>query len=125
MNAHATAEAAAAGEVELEVGDPPLALAGRVLRAGRSFAVVQASGVEVVLTSRRVLPYDVEHLSEAGIEPAERASLLVKSAVGWRTAFEEPTPHALYLDTPGPCACRLERFEYKRAPRPLAPLDDV
>lgn len=140
----AAAEAIAAGrgdEVEVVAGSPPLVLRGRVAFAGEAryrrtgsymtgsevdmgaCAVVDAGGVEVVLTSRRVPPFDADHLRAVGIEPAERRILVAKSAVAWRAAFGDVASEAIPVDTPGPCTCRLETLPYERRPRPLWPLD--
>jgi microcystin degradation protein MlrC len=88
-------------------------------------AVVETGGVEVVLTSHRVMPFDADHLTAVGIEPAERRILVVKSAIAWRAAFGEVASEAIAVDTPGPCTCRLETLPYRRAPRPIVPLDDA
>jgi microcystin degradation protein MlrC len=142
----AAAGAATAGvgaEVELEAGSPPLRLRGRVAHAGQvryrrsgSYmtglavdmglcAVVEADGVEVVLTSQRVMPFDSDHLRAVGIEPAKRRILVVKSAIAWRAAFEDVSAEALYVDTPGVCTCRLETLPYRRVRRPIVPLDSL
>ena len=140
----AAAEAVAAGrgaEVEVVAGSPPLLLHGRVAFAGEAryrrtgsymtgsevdmgaCAVVDTGGVEVVLTSRRVMPFDADHLRAVGVEPAERRILVAKSAVAWRAAFGDVASEAIPVDTPGPCTCRLETLPYERRPRPLWPLD--
>ena len=142
----AAAAAAAEGvgnDVELEAGDPQLRLSGRVANAGATVyrrtgsymtgqevdmglcAVVETRGVEVVLTSHRVMPFDTDHLTAVGIEPAERRILVVKSAIAWRAAFGGVASEAIAVDTPGPCTCRLETLPYLRAPRPIVPLDDA
>jgi microcystin degradation protein MlrC len=122
--ATAAAAQAGAGEIELRVGDPPLTLRGEVARAdprGR-WAVIRAGGVEITLAARRLLP-DADGLRAMGIEPASRRLLLLKSAVGWRAGLGELATAAFALDTAGPATCRLGSLAYRRAPRPLCPLD--
>ena len=55
---------------------------GRGVRArmGRA-AVLAIGGVEVVVTERRIQPYDVALLRSVGIEPTERRFIALKSAV--------------------------------------------
>jgi microcystin degradation protein MlrC len=134
----AAAAAASAGEgaeIQVEAGDPPLGLNGPVRYAGATSyrrtgaymtgqevdmglcAVIEAGGVEVVVTSRRVMPFDADHLRAVGIEPAERRILVVKSAIAWRAAFGDIATEAIAVDTPGPCTCRLETLPYRKAPR--------
>lgn len=143
-DAAAAATVCAAGpgaEVEVLAGSPPLLLRGRVGFAGEAryrrtgsymtgrevdmglCAVIDTGGVEVALTSRRVPPFDGDHLRAVGIEPAERRILVAKSAIAWRAAFGDVATEAIAVDTPGPCTCRLETLPYERRPRPLWPLD--
>ena len=86
---------------------PPLAFEGRILRAGPveyrrrssymtgqlvrlgAVAVVDAGGVRVVLTERRAMPFDADHLRVLGIAPEAQQILVCKSAIGWRAAFGE------------------------------------
>ena len=137
-----TAAASAGAEVELEVGEPRLLLRGRVASAGEASyrrtgsymtgslvdmglcAVLEAGGVEIVLTSRRVMPFDDQHLAAVGIDAAERRIVVVKSAVAWRAGFPGAA-QSLALDTPGITSCRLETVPYTGRPRPLYPLEGV
>ena len=140
--AAAEADRAGAGaDLEIVVGEPALELRGRVARSLEAryrrtgtymtgsevdmglCAVVETGGVEVVLTTRRVMPFDADHLRAVGIEPAERRILVAKSAIAWRAAFGDIATEALYVDTPGVCTCRLETLPYRRVPRPVVPLD--
>jgi microcystin degradation protein MlrC len=127
VDADAVAAASGGGEVELELGDPPLPLAGRVRATGSdgAWAVVDADGLEVVLAARRTTPVPLERFLELGIDLAQRRAVVVKSAVGWRATLAEIASEAVYVDTPGPCTCRLETLPYTRARRPVAPLDDM
>ena len=88
-------------------------------------AVLEVEGVELVLTSRRLLPFDSDHLQAVGIEPRQRQIIVTKSAVAWRAAFGEIASEIYYVDGPGICTCRLDSFGYTRVPRPIAPLDAV
>jgi microcystin degradation protein MlrC len=141
-NAAETAAGGTGAEIELEVGRPPLRLTGRVRWAGEAgyrrtgtymtgslvdmglCAVVEAGGAEVVLTSRRVMPFDAEHLAAVGIDASERRILVVKSAVAWRAGFPGAA-RAFALDTPGVTTCRLDTVPYTRRPSPVFPLDPV
>ncbi len=86
-------------------------------------AVVEAEGIELVLTSRRAMPFDADHLRVVGIDPESRRVIVAKSAVAWRAAFGELAAEAIFVDTPGICTCQLDRLEYENAPRPIVPLD--
>jgi microcystin degradation protein MlrC len=129
--------------VGLETGDPPVPLRGRVAwagpvsyRRGGSYmtgtevdlgrcAVIDAGGVEVVVTERRAMPFDADHLRAVGIEPASRRILVVKSALAWQAAFGKLAAEALYVDTEGPTTCRLSTLPYSAVSRPISPLDEM
>jgi len=120
---------------------PPVRVSGRVRRLvdGRyrhkgsymtgyvtamgATAVVEAGGVELVLTSLRTMPFDAEQLRSLGIEPERRRVIVVKSAVAWRAAYGSMARRVIVLDTPGITASRLERLPYRRRPLPLYPLE--
>jgi microcystin degradation protein MlrC len=140
---HDPAGATAEGEVELAVGTPPLALRGRARPRGPAryrrsgsymtgtevdlgrCSVVEVEGVEVVLTERRAMPFDADHLRAVGIEPAERRVLVVKSALAWQGGFAGLAAGSLEVDTPGPTTCRLGELPYASVRRPIAPLDAI
>ncbi len=86
-------------------------------------AVVAAGGVQVVITSLRTMPFDIEQLRAVGIEPAEQRIIVVKSATAWRAAYGPLAASILTLDTPGICPSNLARLPYRNRPRPLYPLE--
>ena len=86
-------------------------------------AVVAAEGVQVVITSLRTMPFDIEQLRAVGIEPAEQRIIVVKSATAWRAAYGPLAASTLTLDTPGICPSNLARLPYRNRPRPLYPLE--
>jgi microcystin degradation protein MlrC len=86
-------------------------------------AVVDAGGVQVVLTTLRTMPFDGEQLRCLGIEPAEQAIIVVKSAIAWRAAYGDVAKRVIFLDSPGICASNLDRFDYAHRPRPLYPFE--
>ena len=77
-------------------------------------AAVRLGGVEVVYTTRRLMPFDADHLRVLGIEPAERRIIAVKSAIAWQAGFGDLAAEAIYVDSPGVCTCRLETLPYRR-----------
>jgi microcystin degradation protein MlrC len=81
------------------------------------------TSLHVVLTERRVPPYDLDHLTATGLVPEQLTMIVVKAAAGWRVAFEEIMSSAIYLDTPGLHAADLRRFDFRHRPVPLYPLE--
>jgi len=144
----AAARAGETAEIELEVGGksdglhgPPLPVRGKVARIhegryrrtgtympGQAVdmglcAVLVVDGVELVLTSRRVMPFDRDHLEVMGIDPLSRRVLVTKSAVAWQAALGDAAAECIYVDGPGICTCQLDRLPYERVRRPVFPLD--
>lgn len=97
-------------------------MTGQLIRLGNA-AVVNATGVRVVLTEERVMPFDSTHLRIVGIEPEDQDIIVVKSAIAWRAAFGDIAARELYVDTPGICASNLKRFSYSHRPSKLYPLE--
>lgn len=95
---------------------------GMPVAMGRT-AVFVVDDVEVVLTERRVQPYDMEALRSVGIEPTERLIIGLKSAVHFRADYGR-IAHAIYdLATPGVHYPDVTAYEYRRLRRPMWPLD--
>jgi microcystin degradation protein MlrC len=86
-------------------------------------AVVRAGGVNVVLTSRKTAPGDLQQLKSIGIDPLRQRIIVVKSAVRWRGGYEPIARHAIHVDTPGICGADLSRLPFQHVPRPIFPLD--
>ena len=97
-------------------------MTGQLVRLG-AVAVVNADGVRVVLTERRAMPFDADHLTVLGIEPAVQQVLVCKSAIGWRAAFGEVAKAHIFVDTPGICASDLRQFAFTQAQAAMFPLD--
>ena len=88
-------------------------------------AIAGANGgeVRVVLTTHRYQPTDLEVFRSQGIEPTEQQILAVKSSVHFRAAFTPIAAEIVEVDTPGLTTPHMERFEFKRIPRPIYPLE--
>jgi microcystin degradation protein MlrC len=86
-------------------------------------AVVEVGLVTLVLTEKRVAPWDPGHVLSVGLQPSAFHMIVVKSAIAWKTAFGDISKLAIDVDTPGCCGANLHLFPYKRLKRPLYPLD--
>jgi microcystin degradation protein MlrC len=62
-----------------------------------------ASGVRVVIASRKFQAADQALLRHVGIEPAQQAVLALKSSVHFRNDFEAMASEVLIVKSPGPC----------------------
>lgn len=130
-------------DVDLTVGDPALAIRGRVKVIGDGVfeetqvrhggwrindqgitAVVEtAEGHTVVLTSRRMAPFSLEQLLCVGVHPERKRALIVKGVVAPRAAYEPVSAEILLVDTPGATADNPALLPYVNRRRPLYPLE--
>jgi len=98
---------------------------GLAIECGPS-AVFKVGGVEVVLTSKRFQNYDRMYFRHLGIEPAERAVLIVKSAQHFRAAYGPLASEVVVVDAgDGTTSHDLEGLTYENLRRPIWPLDDL
>ncbi len=99
--------------------------AGVAIDCGPS-AVFKIGGVEVVLISKRYQNYDRMYFKHVGIEPAERAVLVVKSAQHFRAAYAPIASHIVVVDAgDGTTSHALDSLPYRHIRRPIWPLDDI
>ena len=88
-------------------------------------AVIQVGGIEIILTERRIQPYDAEVLRSVGIEPQTRKLIALKSAVHFRADYTPIAHQILDVDTPGVHSPNLFSYHYQKVRRPIYPLDST
>lgn len=97
---------------------------GVTAHLGRTVVLV-VGGVEVVVTEQRLQPLDAELLRSVGIEPTRRRLVALKSAVHFRSTYQDLASRIFDLDTPGVHRPDFAAYDYRRLRRPLYPLDEV
>jgi microcystin degradation protein MlrC len=95
---------------------------GLVDDMGRT-AVIEAGGVTLLLTERKLPQWNLEQLRSAGIEPARQRIVVCKGAVAHRAAYEPIASRMIEVETSGSCAGDVRRFSYHNIRRPLYPID--
>lgn len=88
-------------------------------------AMVETSGVLVVLTERRMPMWNLQQLRALGIEPTRLRIVVVKAAIAYRAAYTPIAARIIEVDTPGLAAADVRRFQYKKLQRPMYPLDQI
>jgi microcystin degradation protein MlrC len=83
---------------------------GITTHMGRT-AVVEAFGNTLVLTEKRVMPFDAQQWLSLGISPAYCRAFVVKSAIAWRAAYGVYPREVIDVDAPGICTGNLQRLE--------------
>ena len=96
--------------------------AGGTTEMGRT-AVLQIGGVRVVVTERRVQPFDAELLRSVGIEPQAQRLVALKSAVHFRSTYQQIADRIFDLDTPGVHRPDFAAYRYRRLRPVVYPLD--
>ena len=86
-------------------------------------ACVRLDGVEVVLITNRTQALGLELFRNVGVEPTEKAMLVVKSTNHFNAAFGPIASAVLYVETDGPLPRHYERIPFQRVNRPIWPLD--
>ena len=89
-------------------------------------AALQVGGITVVVISHRVQCADPIFFEMMGLDISRARSVVVKSRGHFRGGFDEffGPDQIIEVDLPGLTSPMLNRFEWKRLPRPVIPLDD-
>ncbi|MCC6441856.1 MAG: M81 family metallopeptidase [Armatimonadetes bacterium] len=88
-------------------------------------AVLEVSGLTLVLTEHKMPPWNLQQLRSIGIEPSLQKIIAVKAAIAYRAAYEPIARRIIEADTPGLTAANLNRFPYRHVRRPIYPLDEI
>lgn len=99
--------------------------AGRDMRLGPS-AALDLGGITVAVVSFRAQCADPAFLEMLGLEIGAARSVVVKSRGHFRGGFDEffSNDRIIEVDAPGLTSPMLARFDWKRLPRPVIPLDE-
>lgn len=101
-------------------------LAGCSFNLGPS-ALLQIQGVQVVVITNRHQCHEPAFFEMFGIDIATVRTIVVKSRGHFRAAFDEffSPEQIVNVDAPGLTSPILSRFDFKRLPRPVVPIDDL
>ena len=97
---------------------------GKIIHMGPC-AVVRHRGLTILLSTKKLPPFDLGQLRSQGIEPRDFAFIGVKAAVAHRRAYDPITAATYYVDTPGPCTSNLASLPWRHLQRPIYPLDPI
>jgi len=87
-------------------------------------ALLKTDGVEVIVSEGRV-GMERDYYKAAGVDPAERRIVVVKSAQAHRASFESIAQKIIEVDTPGSTSSSYTGLAFKNVPRPIWPLDPI
>ena len=86
-------------------------------------AILRVAGNDLIVTTKRLQPLDLELYRSQGIEPTDAKFIVVKSSVHYRASHEPIAKEIIELDTPGLTSPRLSGFKFRKIRRPIFPLD--
>jgi microcystin degradation protein MlrC len=88
-------------------------------------AVIDAAGIEIILTEKSHAPNDPEIFRRNGIEPFDKEVLVLKSRGHFRAAYEPYAKEVIEVDAPGITSPNLSLFTFRRIPRPMWPISEA
>jgi microcystin degradation protein MlrC len=86
-------------------------------------AAIAIGDLDIVLVSGRAQTFSPPAFTELGIDLAQKKMVVVKSSNHFYAAFAPIAAKVYYLNTGGPYPYDATKVAYKKARRPLAPLD--
>lgn len=86
-------------------------MTGQRVDMGRT-AVIECGQLTIVLTEKRVAPWDLGHVLSVGLRPEDFKIIVAKSAIAWQAAFGPIAKHVINIDSPGCCSASLRHFQY-------------
>ena len=87
--------------------------------------VLQVGGVDVVVVSRHVEPYDPGCFRSLGIEPLARRFIVLKSRIHYRVGFRDLVKATVECAGLGVCTSDYSDITFENVRRPIFPLDGV
>jgi len=90
---------------------------------GQTAIVTTNSGLTVMLTSRRMVPFSLHQLTDFGLNPTDFRYLIAKGVNAPLAAYAPVSKTILRVNTPGATTADLSTLTYHHRRRPLYPLE--
>jgi microcystin degradation protein MlrC len=90
---------------------------------GPTAVVETESGMTVMLTSKRMVPFSIHQLTSCGLDPSKFRVLVAKGVHAPVAAYAPVCKHLIRVDTPGLTTADLSRLEYRNRRRPMYPFE--
>lgn len=98
--------------------------AGLEVSTGTS-VVLDTGGIQVVVLSSHIEPFDLSCFYSLGIDPLHKQYLILKSRVHWRAGFGDLAAHVIECDSIGVTTSDYRKLKFSKVRRPIYPLDDI
>ncbi|MGD8418251.1 MAG: M81 family metallopeptidase [Pseudomonadales bacterium] len=97
---------------------------GLTMNMGKT-AVLTVGGVDIVVVSRHIEPFDPGCFRSVGIEPTARRYLMLKSRIHYRVGFMPLVAHVVECAGRGVCTSDYSELTFEHVRRPIFPLDGI
>jgi microcystin degradation protein MlrC len=97
---------------------------GLTMNMGRC-GVLSVGGVDIVVISRHLEPFDPGCFRSLGIEPTARRFLVLKSRIHYRVGFRDLVRATVECAGRGVCTSDYAELAFRKVRRPIYPLDGV
>ena len=97
---------------------------GMKLSLGRT-VVFESAGIQIFVSERPQEPYDTGLFTHAGVDPAKKKYVLIKSRQHFRAGFGPLAKHIVLVAGPGVCSSDYSLLPFKNLTRPIYPLDEA
>ena len=91
---------------------------------GRTAIVIADTGLTVMLTSRRMVPFSLHQLTDFGIDPSSFKVIVAKGVNAPIAAYAPVCPKLIRVNTPGATTADVMSLEYHHRRRPMFPFED-
>ena len=90
---------------------------------GPTAVVATPTGLTIMLTTRRMVPFSIKQLTSCGLDPATFRILVAKGVHAPVAAYAPVSKHLIRVDTPGCTSADLSRLRYNHRRRPMFPFE--
>lgn len=96
----------------------------RHFNQGRTAIVTTDTGLTVMLTSRRMVPFSLHQLTDFGIDPSTFQVIVAKGVNAPIAAYAPVCPKLIRVNTPGATTADVMSLNYHHRRRPMFPFED-
>jgi microcystin degradation protein MlrC len=109
------------------IGDGQYTIAGPIYNGTRCYmgrtVLFDTGAAEIVVTEKTQEPWDLGVFTSAGLEPASKRYLILKSRMYYRPVFAPLAAGIVECASTGVCSSDFSLFRYGKVRRPIYPLD--
>jgi len=87
--------------------------------------VLKSDGIHLVITEKRTWTFDPSFYRAVGLEPKLAKIVVTKSNISFVACYAPIAAQVMFVDAPGLSSPNFATLPFKRAGRPLFPLDDI